>query len=565
MAPTNSSNKLGEIMMESGLLTREQLSHALKEQKKSRAPLGNVLLDLGHIDEKGLLTGLSKQSGLEKIELDSYHIPREALRLIPPSVAQRLKIIPLSLNNGQLTVAMADPFDIDAVEEIERLTGYPVDIKLATEKGILKAVETYYKDKGGSDRGPKRIEELLEGDKPGTVAEKEEKDTPTIAPVVKLVNQLIFHAVKEGATDIHIEPKEKELVTRFRIDGILREGPVFPKALQPAITSRIKIMANLNISENRLPQDGRITFRLGEKRIDLRVSTVPSIFGEKLVLRILDKERLVLGLEDLGFSPRHLAVFKDCILKAHGIILVCGPTGSGKTTTLYSALSYLNSKEKSIVTLEDPVEYQLPNLTQCQINSKIGFTFASGLRTILRQDPDVILVGEMRDAETVEAAMRAAITGHLVFSTLHTNDAAGAITRLLDMGVEPYLLSSSLVAIVAQRLVRRICTFCKEKVRLEERLLKMTGLGEKGKRIVFYRGRGCDRCYGTGYRGRIAIFEILPVTPSIASLISKRADSQTIQNKAREEGMTTMMQDGLQKAAKGITTVEEVVRVSYGS
>ncbi|MEK6738483.1 MAG: GspE/PulE family protein, partial [Planctomycetota bacterium] len=371
---------------------------------------------------------------------------------------------------------------------------------------------------------------------------EEGEDLAVVAPVVQLVNQAIIRAVKEGATDIHLEPKEKELRSRFRIDGILHEGPTFPKNLQAAITTRIKIMANLNISESRLPQDGKIIFPVDKKHIDLRVSTLPNIFGENIALRILDKEKLVLGLEQLGFSPHNLSVFRDSILKSHGIILVCGPTGSGKTTTLYSALSYVNSKEKNIVTLEDPVEYELPELCQSQINLKQGFTFAGGLRAILRQDPDIIFVGEMRDAETVEAAMRAAITGHLVFSTLHTNDAVGAIARLLDMGVEPYLLSSSLVAILGQRLVRCICPACKERVRPEEDLLKMVGMDEKSKGLLFYQGKGCDRCYGTGYKDRIAIFEILPVSSSLASLIAKGTDSQTLKNRAKEEGMTTMME-----------------------
>jgi len=556
MRATNLRKQLGERLIDKGLLTEDQLELALQEQKKCGEPLGKIL-QLDYVSEEAITSVLAEQAGVEKVEIDSYHIPREVLDLIPCSLARKLKLMPLSLNDSQLTIAMANPFDIAAVEEIERLTGCYIDIKISTESEILKAIKSYYKEAGNGH--PERVEELFDGDKAKI------GDVSSIAPVVKLVNQTIIQAVKEGATDIHIEPKEKEVLSRFRIDGILHEGPTFPKNLQPAIISRIKIMANLNISENRLPQDGRITFLLDKKKIDLRVSILPNIFGEKMVLRILDKERLVLGLEDLGFSSSNLVVFKDSILKSHGIILVCGPTGSGKTTTLYSALSHLNSKEKNIMTLEDPVEYELSELCQSQINLKAGLTFASGLRAILRQDPDIILVGEMRDMETIEVAMRAAITGHLVFSTLHTNDAVEAFARLLDMGVEAHLLSSSLVAILAQRLVRLICPFCKERVRPEEHLLKIAGIGEKGKDMVFYRGKGCDRCYGTGYRGRIGIFEILPITPSITSLISKGADSQTIKNEALKEGMSTMMEDGLQKAAEGITTLEEVVRVAYGS
>lgn len=554
--------RLGERLVTSGFLTEDQLKLALDEQKKSGEPLGKLLQRLGYVSEEVVLTILADQAGMERVSLDTYGFEPEVLGLLPESFVRTHRIIPLAREGDLLTVAMADPFDIMAIEEIERLTNLYVEAKAATETDILKIINHFYKE---GRKHPQAVEDLLEeGKNLKLKPEQKEEDLAAVAPVVQLVNQTIIQAVKQEATDIHLEPKEKELCSRFRIDGILHEGPTFPKNLQPAITSRIKIMANLNISENRLPQDGRIAFLLDKKKIDLRVSTLPNIFGENIVLRVLDKEKLVLGLAHLGFSPLNLTVFKDSILRSHGIILVCGPTGSGKTTTLYSALSHLNSKEKNIVTLEDPVEYELPELCQSQINLRAGLTFASGLRAILRQDPDIIFVGEMRDTETIEVAMRAAITGHLVFSTLHTNDAADAIARLLDMGVEAYLLSSSLVAILAQRLVRLICPSCKERVRPEEDLLRIAGIGEKGKGMLFYRGKGCDQCYGTGYRGRIGIFEILPVSPSITSLIVKGADSQTLKNKAREEGMSTMMEDGLQKAVEGITTLEEVVRVAYG-
>ena len=557
---TNSRGRLGERLIATGLITQDQLNSALKEQKKTGETLGKLLQRLGYVSEEAVLSLLAEQAGVEKISLDGYPAEPESLRLVAESFARAHKVVPLFTKDNCLTVAIADPFDIMAISEIERLTSLLVDAKAATGTDILKTIDRFY---GGSGRGhPGVVEDISSRDaKPPEEAE----DLAVVAPVVQLVNQAIIRAVKEGATDIHLEPKEKELRSRFRIDGILHEGPTFPKNLQAAITTRIKIMANLNISESRLPQDGKIIFPVDKKHIDLRVSTLPNIFGENIALRILDKEKLVLGLEQLGFSPHNLSVFRDSILKSHGIILVCGPTGSGKTTTLYSALSYVNSKEKNIVTLEDPVEYELPELCQSQINLKQGFTFAGGLRAILRQDPDIILVGEMRDAETVEAAIRAAITGHLVFSTLHTNDAVGAIARLLDMGVEPYLLSSSLVAILGQRLVRCICPACKERVRPEEDLLKMVGMDEKSKGLLFYQGKGCDRCYGTGYRDRIGIFEILPVSSFLASLIAKGTDSQTLKNRAKEEGMTTMMEDGLQKAVEGVTTLEEVVRVAYGS
>jgi len=556
----NSRGRLGERLIVMGLITQDQLNSALKEQKKTGEPLGKLFQRLGYVSEEAVSSALAEQAGMEKFALDGYLAESEALHLVPESFARAHKVIPLLKEDNCLTVAIADPFDIMAIGEIERLTNLRVDARVATETDILKTIDRFY---GGSGRSHPGVVEDISSRDAGPPEEVE--DLAVVAPVVQLVNQAIIAAVKEGATDIHLEPKERELRSRFRIDGILHEGPTFPKNLQAAITTRIKIMANLNISESRLPQDGKIIFPVDKKHIDLRVSTLPNIFGENIALRILDKERLVLGLSQLGFSPPNLTVFKDSILKSHGIILVCGPTGSGKTTTLYSALSYLNSKEKNIVTLEDPVEYELPELCQSQINLKQGFTFASGLRAILRQDPDIILVGEMRDAETVEAAIRAAITGHLVFSTLHTNDAVGAIARLLDMGVEPYLLSSSLVAILGQRLVRCICPACKERVRPEEDLLKMVGMDEKSKGLLFHQGKGCERCYGTGYRDRIGIFEILPVSSFLASLIAKGTDSQTLKNRAKEEGMTTMMEDGLQKAWEGVTTLEEVVRVAYGS
>lgn len=558
----NSRGRLGERLIATGLITQDQLNSAMEEQKKSGEPLGKLLQRLGYVSEDAVLSLLAEQAGVEKISLDGYPAEPESLRLVAESFARAHKVVPLFTKDNCLTVAIADPFDIMAISEIERLTSLLVDAKAATGTDILKTIDRFY---GGSGRGHPGVVEDLSSTSRDTRPQEETEDLAVVAPVVQLVNLVIIQAVKDGATDIHMEPKEKELRSRFRIDGILHEGPTFPKNLQAAITTRIKIMANLNISESRLPQDGKIIFPMDKKNIDLRVSTLPNIYGENIALRILDKEKLVLGLAQLGFSPPNLTVFKNSILKSHGIILVCGPTGSGKTTTLYSALSYLNSKEKNIVTLEDPVEYELPELCQSQINLKQGFTFAGGLRAILRQDPDIIFVGEMRDAETVEAAMRAAITGHLVFSTLHTNGAVGAIARLLDMGVEPYLLSSSLVAILGQRLVRCICPACKERVKPDADLLKAVGMDEKSKGLLFYQGKGCDRCYGTGYRDRIGIFEILSVSSSLASLIAKGTDSLTLKNSAKEAGMTTMMEDGLQKAAEGATTLEEVVRVAYGS
>ncbi len=412
-----------------------------------------------------------------------------------------------------------------------------------------------------------------EGDGEGVApqAKKEEKEDYTKdkagegnvgAQVIRLVDSLINRAVKEEATDIHIEPEGDSLAVRFRIDGILHVRPFISKTLQPAVITRIKIMANMDISESRLPQDGRISFNWEGRSYDLRVSTFPTIHGEKVVTRILDKERVILGLEQLGLKPAVLSIFRKSVTRPHGVILVTGPTGSGKTTTLYSTLNYVSSAEKNVMTLEDPVEYEIPNIQQSQINPRAGLTFATGLRAMLRQDPDIILVGEMRDAETADVAIRAALTGHLVFSTLHTNDAIGAIPRLLDMGIHPSLMASTFVAIIGQRLVRQICSHCKEPAKSDDSVLKLLGI-ENGGDQTFYRGKGCMRCFETGYRGRIGIFEVLAVSPKLAQMITSHVTAKEILETAKEEGMATMMEDGIDKAMQGLTTLDEVIRVAY--
>jgi len=536
--------KLGERLIAKGLITKGQLDSALAEQRKTNELLGKLLQRLGYVSEDKILAELAEQANIEKVDLSSYAISPQAIRLLPEGLARSYGAIPLCIQDNRLVVAMSNPFDIMAIQDMEQVVGMYIDVKMADKKEILEAIRRFY--------GKAVAEE-----------EMEKKERVDVAPVIKLVDEIITDAVEKGATDIHIEPKESQLKVRFRIDGILHEMRSFSKALQAAIATRIKIMANLNISETRLPQDGRIIFNIGNKKVDLRVSTFPTVFGEKIVLRVLDKEKIVLGLEKLGLSPSNLEILRNAILRPYGIILVCGPTGSGKTTTLYSALFQINSKEKNVVTLEDPVEYEFPEITQSQIHVKAGHTFATGLRAILRQDPDVILVGEMRDVETVEVAIRAAITGHLVLSTLHTNDAVGAVARLLDMGVEPFLLASSLNCVVAQRLVRKICPYCKEKTEIDEHFLRILKANKKEIKD-FYKGKGCKNCYFTGYKGRIGIFEVLPITPSLTSLIMNRADSQTLKETALKEGMKTLMQDGLEKAEAGITTLEEVVRVAYG-
>ena len=548
--------RLGERLMNAGVITEDQLDLALREQKRTGELLGEILQNLGFVTEDAISSSLADQAGVRRIDLENYLIDSAVLKLVPEEVARKHKLIPLSLEENHLTIAMANTFDIIALDEIQKITQAYVEPLSATESEILSAIEQHY---GMGSEASNLMEEIIRLAESGSVREE---DLARQSPVVRLVDQLIIRGVKAGATDIHLEPEEKTMRVRYRTDGILHSGPSIPKSLQAPTTTRLKIMADLNISESRLPQDGKITFYMGKKRVDLRVSTFPTVLGENVVLRILDKTKLILGLEKLGFTPENLVIFKKLLNRTHGIILVTGPTGSGKTTTLYSALSHINSMEKNIVTLEDPVEYELPLICQSQINTKAGLTFAKGLRSILRQDPDIILVGEMRDAETAEMAIRSALTGHLVFSTLHTNDSAGTIPRLLDMGLEPFLIASSLVGIMAQRLMRVICPKCKEVVAPERELLEQLNVQPNGH--TFYHGRGCKECNNTGYKGRVAVFELLTITPEIKKLITERAESSDIVKAANASGMVTLLQDALKRAFQGQTSLEEVLRVACG-
>lgn len=547
---------LGMRLIETGRITSDQLELALRRQERTGELLGEILCKLGFVSEDEILSQVAAEAGTEHIDLNYTLVEAEALKLIPEAFARTNKIFPFSLTNDTLVVAMANTFDVVIIDRLQSLTQHDIEAVSATESDIIKAIDRYYG--AGFD-----IEDFIEDsirEAEGKTLNNGEVGLAEAAPVVKLVDQLMLKAVKDAATDIHLEAEESVFKVRYRIDGILRQGPSLPKILQPAITARIKVMANLNISEKRVPQDGRYNFYAGKKRINLRVSTFPTIFGESVVLRVLDKEKLVLGLENLGFSKRTLTLFRDVIQKPHGICLVTGPTGSGKTTTLYSTLSYINSLEKNVITLEDPVEYELQTINQCQINVKAGLTFATGLRAILRQDPDVIFVGEIRDSETLEMATRAALTGHLVFSTLHTNDAVGAIPRLKEMGIKPFILSSVLIGVLAQRLVRIICPQCKEKIPAPLELLERVGLNGKFREYQFYKGRGCEACYHTGYKGRIGIFEFLPITSTISQLIAEGGSNQKIRQEARHQRMSTMLEDGLRKAILGMTTLEEVLR-----
>ncbi len=556
--------KLGDLLLKEGKISQEHLEIALKEQRRTKEHIGKILNRLGFITRADLTRALAFQAGVKFVNLKNSHIDPAALKLVPYEFAFKNKILPLSLMNDRLQIGMANPLDILTLDEVRRITKLQVEAVAAPEDAILKKLEEC--DETDQAKGEKRseefglfLEEITRGAGTSGIREGVEKSAD-VGPGIKLVDRIITEAVKAEATDIHIEPDENTIRIRYRVDGILHQFSSLSRNLQSAVTTRIKIMANLNISENRIPQDGRADFFIEEKRIDLRISVFPGVFGENIVIRILDKERLVLGLERLGLSPQNLALYKQAINKQNGIILVTGPTGSGKTTTLYTTLSQLNSREKNIITLEDPVEYLFPMIRQSQINPKAGLTFASGLRSILRQDPNIILVGEIRDAETMEMAIRAALTGHLVFSTLHTNDAPGAIPRLLDMGIEAFLLASSLIAVLSQRLIRVICSHCKEPASVDPALLATVGW--EGKEVTLYRGRGCPKCHQTGYRGRIGIFEYLHLSPKIGKLIMERKDSQVIKEVAAEEGMVSLREDGLQKVLQGTTTLEEVLRVT---
>lgn len=546
--------KLGEILLEQGLITAQQLELALKEQKRTGEMLGEILVNLGFITPETLSTALAYQSGVEKIDLQNVAVSADVLQLIPEDVARRLKVFPIALEGNTLHVAMANVFDIAAISEIERLTGKKVKVYSAPENEIMEAIHIHY-------TGELSIEELIERSIE-LAARATAEDIVSEAPIIRLVDHLIIKGIEDNATDLHIEPEEKLIRTRYRVDGILFLGPSLPKILQPAITSRLKIMAGVNIAESRLPQDGRINFTLGRRRIDIRASFFPTVHGENIVLRLLDKSRLVLGLEELGFSKRHLELFKNLILKPYGMILVTGPTGSGKTTTLYSALNYLNSIEKNIMTIEDPVEYEFPVIRQSQVNFKAGFDFSAGMRAILRQDPDIILIGEIRDRETADMAVRAALTGHLVLSTLHTNDSVSAIPRLIEMGVERFLLASSLIGVIAQRLVRKLCPQCKVPYKPDEEELRRIGWhGEPNP--VFYKAQGCNACRMTGYKGRTGIFEVLVISKRLAAMIAD-GDIHKLKEAALQEGFVTLFEDGIDKVKRGITSIEEVFRVTFG-
>ena len=562
---TKPGKSLSEILLESGKISSDKLEKVLSVQPQSTEGLAQRLVDLGLISETALLETLSEHLEIPFVSLKEFHQQTVMLENLSEKFMRQYKFVPLSLENNVLTIAVSNPYDLYACDAVRMVTDYEVNINLAREEEILDAVGKLFNTDSSSmgriieDIG-KDTDELSLDDE-GDVDHL--KDLASEAPVIRLVNLLITRAIELRASDIHLEPFEGDFKVRYRIDGVLHDVEAPPTRLQAAVISRIKIMAKLNIAERRLPQDGRIKLRVLGKEIDFRVSTLPTMFGESVVLRILDRESVILDLEKLGFPDYDLSKFRDLINRPYGIILVTGPTGSGKTTTLYAALSEINSPEKKIITVEDPIEYQLGGVNQVQVKSSIGLSFANVLRSILRQDPDIIMIGEIRDAETAEIAIHSALTGHLVFSTLHTNDAAGAVTRLLEMGMENYLISSSMLGIMAQRLVRVICPECKEVYTPEMGVMEELGVDKnEAKDLSIYKGAGCEKCAQTGFKGRQGIYELLMVNDDIRELILDKAASNIIKDKGRSNGMKTLREAGWDKVRSGISTVSEVLRVT---
>jgi type IV pilus assembly protein PilB len=592
--------RIGELMVKNGLITMDQLAKAVEEQKRHGGKLGTILVRMGILEERELLEFLSRQFRIRAVELDHAQIQPELIKLIPSNLAKKLMILPIKREGATLTVAMCDPAQLSALDDIKFMTGYNIEPVLVKESSLVEALKRYYGGKGLEEK-PESIEAKdyfhpeTEAHEIAAYEHEEEEDSmlglaeedfqnlvnvavdqvevveepreeitamEVDAPIVRLVNGILIKAVKLGVSDIHIEPYEKSFRVRYRIDGVLRKAMGLPLKIRNAVISRIKIMAQLDIAERRLPQDGRIKMKIGRtKEMDFRVSVVPTLWGEKVVLRLLDKSSLQLDMTKLGFEENQLKQFKAAIYRPYGMVLVTGPTGSGKTTTLYSALAELNKETDNIMTAEDPVEYNLPGINQVQMHEEIGLNFATALRAFLRQDPDIIMVGEIRDFETAEIAIKAALTGHLVLSTVHTNDAPSTVNRLLNMGIEPFLVASATNLILAQRLGRRICPKCKEEVKVPPQALLDVGVPEEDiPNIRLYKGRGCEYCLGTGYKGRIAFYEVMPVGEEIRELILVGASASEIKREAMRLGMMTLRQSAIMRMKEGITTIEEVIR-----
>jgi len=569
---TRSNEDLGSLLVSEGFITERQLDKARADSERRGEPLQKTLVSMGFVSDKDIVESMGKQMGVAFVDLDRIDLDIDLAKSIPEHLAQRYKVIPVAQKDNRLTLAMVDPLNVLAIDDIRLITGFDIEPVIATEEEILKAiarlfgvtdmvaVEDQVKEISATEFGSMEVEDEVEEE----IALDKLKELVDEAPIVRVVNLIISQAINDKASDIHIEPEARSVRVRYRVDGVLHDVMSPPKHIQAPMVSRIKIMASMDIAERRIPQDGKIHLRHDGREFDLRVSTVPTIHGEKVVMRILDKGSVMLGLNKLGFSEENQRLFEEVVERPYGMILVTGPTGSGKSTTLYSCLNKLNSGTTNILTIEDPVEYQLPGVNQVQVNTKANLTFASALRSFLRQDPDIIMVGEIRDQETARIAVEAALTGHLVLSTLHTNDASGAVSRLVEMGVEPFLVASSVIGVLGQRLARTICPNCKEAYSPTPDAVKRFGLAMySDSELNFYRGRGCDHCKMTGYRGRTGIHELMPITDRVRGLVLQRSSTAEIKQAAMEEGMRTMQDDGLNKVLGGITSMEECLRVVY--
>jgi type IV pilus assembly protein PilB len=551
--------QLGDILLESNLVSVEQLTTAIEEQQRLGRSLGRVLVDLGMVTESQLVAALAQQIGLPFVDLTEYPVDGSAVASISPAVAKRHAALPIGYEDGRLLVAMADPANVFAVDDIRSITGREVRPVVATKADLLAAIDRFHRSDDFLDELTTSID-VSEDDENDLTKVKEIVDD---APIVKFVNLLITQAIADRASDIHIEPTERDLRVRFRIDGVLHEMMRSPKSIQAGVLSRLKIMAELDIAERRVPQDGRLSVQTGGRKIDLRVATLPTVWGEKIVMRVLDNTTAMLKLADLGFADANYRRWEESFTKPYGMLLVTGPTGSGKSTTLYSTLNIVNKPEVNVITVEDPVEYRLPGINQVQANPKAGLTFARALRSILRSDPDIVLLGEIRDHETAQIAIEAALTGHLVLSTLHTNDAPSAVNRLIEMGIEPFLVGSALDCVLAQRLARRLCSKCKEPY--EPTREEMAGFRwpwpEDEALPTLHRAVGCSACSKTGYKGRLALHEVMAISEDIERLAVQRASADAIGSIAREQGMRTLREDGLDKVLQGVTSIEEILRV----
>ena len=545
--------RLGELLISKKLITRDDLDLALEQQQENGHQLGRILVGMDAIAEEVLVAILAHQAGVPYIDLADVEIDRVAVSLVSEKMARKWGLVPLNIEDNELVIAVSNPSNVMALDELKLKTGYRIKPMVSTKTDITDAINYQY-GLSFQAEGEEDADEDAEA--------LEIKEAFEDAPIVKLVNLIVVKAVEQKASDIHIEPQEKSLRVRYRIDGVLQEVMKLPKGVQPAVLSRFKVMASMDIAENRIPQDGHASLTVRKRGIDFRVATLPTVYGERIVLRILEKESILLKLDDLGFMKEDLEKFKSVFVKPHGTILVTGPTGSGKSTTLYATLNILNTDQKNIITIEDPVEYRLRGLNQIQVNKKAGLTFSKGLRSILRAAPDILMVGEIRDGETAQIAIEAALTGHLVLSTLHTNDAPGAISRLTEMKVEPFLISSAITAVQAQRLARRLCTECKVQYKPDKKTLVDLGLIlEEDKLPKLYKPKGCKKCANTGYKGRLGLYEIMLMSEEIEKLTIERATADEIKAVALSEGMSTLKQDGFKKVLLGMTSIEEVLRV----